>query len=167
MLQGRKYAGPYEYFSHKVRIGKPDECWEWKDSVGSPGYGNWYYVVGSLPAQGSAHRRTYILFNGNCAGLQVNHKCGNRRCCNPNHLYAGTQKQNHLDSVKHKTYIKPPYNRGENVGTSKLTEKEVKEIKLKLKRGVSVADIAKNYNVTQACISNIKTNKNWSWVTLL
>lgn len=43
MPQARKYAGPYEYFSHKVRIGKSDECWEWKDSVGGPGYSMYKY----------------------------------------------------------------------------------------------------------------------------
>jgi len=162
----RKYAGPYEYFSHKVRIGKPDECWEWKDSVGGPGYGNWFHALEGLPKAGAAHRRAYILFNGDCDGLQVNHRCGNKRCCNPNHLYAGTQKQNHEDSVEHRTHVKPPYNRGEATGTSKLTEEKVREIKLKLKEGVRGTELAKEYSVTVQCISLIRNNINWSWVTL-
>lgn len=162
----RKYAGPYEYFSHKVRIGKPNECWEWKGSVGGPGYGNWCHAVNNLPKIGTAHRRAYIFFNGDCSGLQVNHRCGNRRCCNPNHLYAGTQKQNHEDSVKHETHVKPPYKKGEAVGTSKLTEEQVIKIKLDLKKGVKGADIAKKYNVTTGCISMINKSKNWSWIKL-
>jgi hypothetical protein len=68
--------------------------------------------------------------------------------------------------VKHKTYIQPPYKKGEKVGTSKLTAKEVKEIKLKLRQGIKGVGLAEKYNVTTACISLIKRNVNWSWITL-
>lgn len=32
-------------------------------------------------------------------GLCVLHRCDNKKCVNPNHLYVGTKKQNTLDAV--------------------------------------------------------------------
>lgn len=48
----------------------------------------------------SAHRAAWIEANGPIPdGLQINHRCGNSRCVNPEHLYAGTQQQNMLDRI--------------------------------------------------------------------
>ena len=44
-------AGPFEYFCRKVRLGRPDECWEWQGSLSSNGYGNW-----SAPGQKKEQR---------------------------------------------------------------------------------------------------------------
>jgi len=164
MAGGPVYPGPYEYYSHKVLIGEPESCWEWKGSCGSPGYGNWCFSVNGLPRRGSAHRRAYILFNGDCEGKQVNHSCGNRKCCNPNHLYAGSQKENHVDTVEHGRHSPPPYKKGSDIGTSKLTESNIREIKKLLKEGKKGVYIARKFNVTTACISAIKKGTNWKWV---
>lgn len=157
---------PYEYFVRKVAIGSPSECWEWKGSVGGPGYGNWYCEVPGFPKQGSAHRRAYALFHGHPGDLQVNHKCGNRRCCNPDHLYAGTQKENHDDSLAHGTHCRPPLVRGEAQGQSKLTRAQVEEIKRRCTAGESAPSVAKDFPVKTATIYKIRDGSNWGWVKI-
>jgi len=55
---------------------------------------------------------------------------------------------------------------GEKNSSSKLTEKEVIEIKTMIKDGISLSFIAKQYNVTQSNISCIKRNKSWKHVII-
>ena len=74
-----------------------DECWQWMGGMHSRGYGRmrWKYGVES------SHRIAWELTNGAVpAGLHVLHKCDNRACCNPAHLWLGTQSDNMQDKVK-------------------------------------------------------------------
>jgi hypothetical protein len=152
----------WEYFVQSVDIKAPDKCWEWKKSCASSGYGNWYWDKKA----GGAHRESFKLFEKFDLELSVLHKCGNRKCCNPEHLYAGTQKQNVKDTRDHGRYSPPPYKRGEAVGTSKLTEDIVRKIKIDLKNNKSLKELADKYNVTVQCICLIKKEKNWKWVVV-
>lgn len=153
--------GVWEYFVNSVDIKSPDKCWDWKKSTASSGYGNWYWKKKA----GGAHRESFKLFCAFDPKLYVLHRCGNRRCCNPEHLYVGTQKENTLDTKKHGTYAPPPYKRGEDVGTSKLTKEQVYRIKVELKHNTkSLKQLAEQYGVTIQCIYLIKTEKNWRWL---
>lgn len=74
------------------------------------------------------------------------------------------------DSMK-KKWSDPEYrkmksetNRGENSARSKLKELDVIEIKKKLKLGIKVSIINKEYNVSRGCIDNIKYNRTWKHV---
>lgn len=64
-------------------IVRPNGCWEWQRAIQSRGYG-------SVSYQGKthlAHRLSYQLSVGPVPdGWDVHHKCGNRRCVNPDHL---------------------------------------------------------------------------------
>lgn len=59
----------------------------------------------------SAHRVAFYLNRGRIdQNLLVCHTCDNRKCCNPNHLFQGTQKDNMQDfSVKHHSGNKSRY----------------------------------------------------------
>jgi len=149
-----KAAGPWEYFCRKVAIGNPNDCWEWQASCGTPGYGNWGHGK-----PGAAHRATFKLFNGEPNGL-VLHKCGNRKCCNPNHLYDGTWDDNRRDSEEHGT---APL--GSRHGLSKLTEEDVLEINAALKAGEMHKDIAARFPISPTNISHIKAGSTWGWLT--
>ena len=78
------------------RIDK-SECWEWKGSIHSRGYGKFRYSDKTY----KAHRVSYELYVGNIEeGLMICHKCHNKKCVNPNHLYAGTAQDNANDNKK-------------------------------------------------------------------
>jgi len=72
-----------------VQTGEPDVCWPWIATV-RRGYG----VIKHQRRVHSSHRLAYILMHGEPAkGLVIGHKCGNRICCNPNHLEAITRAE--------------------------------------------------------------------------
>lgn len=98
-------------------------------------------------------------------GMVLRHLCNNSWCVNVEHLKIGTQKENYQDMVncgrsnKGKRIMEIS---GENNHNHKLTEKQVKEIYLsKLKN----SELAKIYNVSDVNIANIKTKKQWVWLT--
>jgi hypothetical protein len=71
-----------------------DDCWLWAGSLHSQGYGQFSWN-GRVRL---AHRAFYQTFRGPIpAGLQVQHKCDLKSCCNPNHLKLGKHVHNRAD----------------------------------------------------------------------
>lgn len=69
-------------------------CHEWQSTLHRDGYGKFWFAR----KQVQAHRVAYELQVGKIpAGKHVLHKCDNRRCVNPQHLYIGDAKQNVKD----------------------------------------------------------------------
>ena len=77
-----------------------NDCWNWQLSIDHGGYGRMKISTGSRQDFyfESAHRRAFEVLVGDIPnGLHVLHKCDNRKCCNPDHLFLGTHQDNMHD----------------------------------------------------------------------
>ena len=73
-------------------------CWLWLRGISTQGYG---CVAGGNGIRRYAHRVAYEQFVGPIGeGLEVCHKCDTPSCCNPEHLFLGTHKENMQDSSR-------------------------------------------------------------------
>jgi hypothetical protein len=75
---------------------KPEGCWEWKRGRYAQGYGQVFFDGKTT----GAHRVAFALAKGSIpAGLHILHSCDNPPCCNPDHLRAGTHRDNADDKI--------------------------------------------------------------------
>jgi len=69
-------------------------CWNWLSPIDNYGYGVFYMFC----KQYKAHRASWILSGKDIPdGMLICHRCNNRKCVNPRHLYAGSHHDNMKD----------------------------------------------------------------------
>jgi hypothetical protein len=170
-----------ERFWSKINIGDKDECWEWQAKKIRAGYG--LFKVGGKDRL--AHRIAYEMsYDDFDRGLFVCHRCDNPACCNPNHLWQGTPKENIQDAVskgrmavgiRNGQYTHPEkvprgdksgsrlhpekVIRGEKHPLSKLDWDKVIEIRNSLE---PIKKLATKYAVNYTTIWKIKENRAWN-----
>lgn len=132
-----------------AKVEKTEGCWPWLAAKTSQGYGRFNLAAGKgMPAS----RVSLILKLGRNLGEKMFacHICDNPICCNPDHLYEGTQKQNIADKSK----------RGRHVPRSgtKLTSEIAAQI---FNAEGTQASIAERFNVNRTMVSMIKSGKRW------
>ena len=151
-------------FWNLVDVKGDDECWNFiGKSISPKGYG----VIRRDGKAIRAHRYSYFLKHplavGNVTDLQLHclHKCDNRLCCNPNHLFLGTNYDNVVDKM-----AKERQARGESHGMAKLTETEVREIREKWEnRKRTQHQLASDYGLkSQKSISAICCRRRWKYL---
>ena len=94
-------------------------------------------------------------------GFHVCHKCDNRKCIRPEHLFIGKN----ADNVRDRT-LKGRSNRpiGEKNVKAVLTEKDVREIKILIRDGFKNIAIAAAYGASALSISKIKSGRTWKHI---
>jgi len=141
---------------NKVELVTESGCWIWMGTTTTRGYGQ----IESDTKKYYAHRASYQAFVGEIPeGMNVCHRCDNRFCVNPSHLFLGTQKDN-LQDMKRKGRSTI----GEKNARSKLTEKQVQQIKNGLRSGLKEKYLANLYGVCRQSINNIKNGRVWNHV---
>lgn len=144
-----------ERFQDAVDRGTEDQCWEFQWHRNKQGYGKFFF-------RGScwqAHRVAYTLTKGEIPnGLDVLHTCDNPPCCNPAHLYVGTDADNTRDKIA-RNRLRP--RKGERHGMHKMTEMEARDVIAELRAGTPGRILARKYGVTDTAISLIKRGINW------
>ena len=94
-LEEKKYLkSKILYWIKEVEGPLDTPCWEWQKCLNSKGYGQLSYNRISY----LAHRVSYCVFKGIIPiNLMILHKCDAPACCNYEHLYIGTAKDNAND----------------------------------------------------------------------
>lgn len=137
--------------------GNRDECWEWQKKLNGWRYGMvWFRGETFL-----AHRISYEIHCGAIPeGLKVLHRCDNPPCCNPKHLFLGTDADNVADKVSKKRHAY-----GERAHAAKLKEADVVKIRELRKEGLYFTEIAAMYSVGATTINNIVNRVTWKHVS--
>lgn len=130
-------------------------CWEYSGCKNEHGYGVLTYR--NVPR--TTHRIAYDLCIGDIPdGMFVLHTCDNRACCNPEHLFLGTQKDN-MDDMRLKGREAKPI--GSNNGRAKLKDEDIPLIREKLALGINCSDLATEYSVGWSTINRVKQGTHW------
>lgn len=129
-------------------------CWIWIGSAVPRGYGT---INVTRTKKKYAHRLSWELHCGSIAeDLHVCHHCDTPSCINPEHLFLGSRKDNMSDCL-----AKGRFPAGSRHGIAKLVEADIQKIRDDAREQ---ADIADEYGVSAASISNIKRRKAWKHV---
>jgi hypothetical protein len=117
-------------------------CMEYQGNIDQYGYGK----ISVFNKTKHTHRHVWELLNGELDNIiHVLHKCDNRKCVNPDHLFLGTNLDNMRDCI----------NKGRRNCSSKLNPNKIKQICQMAKEGLLYKDIAMQFNITCSYSSRI------------
>lgn len=129
-------------------------CWLWTGATSGGGGMQHGQVTwrGRYRTPQKAHRIAWELTRGPIpAGLQVNHHCDIPLCCNPDHLYLGTQFDNMRDASVRGRLTVPR--------TRKLTLYQRLTIYQTPAHPGIGADLARRYGVSEVCIHFVRQGR--------
>ncbi len=126
-----------------------EDCWVWQGEINPKGYG----IIYRKGKKFKAHRWMWITHQGEIPeGMCVLHRCDNRPCVNPDHLFLGTAMVNAQDMVT------------KNRQAAKLTPQQIDEIRLRHRPKCQfngTRALAKEFQVSGATIEEIVSRRGW------
>jgi hypothetical protein len=139
-----------------VNRSRDEECWEWKGCKNNRGYGRFH--LGKAGQAETAHRVAFTICNPaiSITGKVVCHRCDNRPCVNPKHLFVGTHADNTADMVAKRRHAF-----GEGNGRRKLSAAQVVEIRGLVRAGVPVVEIAEQFGIDLSHTYSIVRGRFW------
>lgn len=144
-------------FDSYVKVGGPDDCWEWQGYRTPLGYGRYRRKL--------AHRISFARALGIELGtLHVCHRCDNPPCVNPAHLFLGTARDNALDRKSKDRGIRwYGRRRGHRNPMAKLTDQAVREIR-RLHGTVPAKALGQRFGVSAGTVYVVQSGRGWTHV---
>ena len=146
-----------------TKVTKTDSCWEWSAAKrGKSGYGA-FKVDGKVV---DAHRISYKIHFGEVPnGLCVCHKCDNRMCVRPDHLFLGTHSDNMKDCYKKGRMTLPTSSRFKKGAVPKNANTDVNLI-IAIKKDIanrsgSLKMVAEKHGVSESCVRDISSGRTY------
>lgn len=138
---------------------KSDGCWNWTGGLTPQGYGCFWLGRHRVFL---AHRFSYELHYGLFDyGLFICHRCDNRRCVRPDHLFAGTAADNNADrDQKGRGAVL----RGAANGSSRLTEASVRDLRKAHAGGETIHSLSRRLGVSRPTIRRALDRETWRWL---
>lgn len=141
---------PIERLLAKIDIDAETGCWNFT--------GSRHYGYGSIWANGRLHRAHRLSYELHCEpipdGLLVCHRCDNRACVNPDHLFLGTHSDNLADAMAKGRHVAIS---GSKHIQAKLTEADV--IAIRSAKGITHRNLAAQFGISSSQISMIRAGK--------
>lgn len=139
-----------------ILVDEKTGCWNWIGATYPTGYGYVWNEQTKKPMR--AHRAAYALLVGPIPdSLCVLHRCDNTRCCNPEHLFLGSQLDNITDRCQKRRSAT-----GETHARAKLTGRQVEEIRNRFAAGeTNMERLCKDYGVNAANLGKIVRGRYW------
>lgn len=152
---GVKYRGkPKKQLMDQISKNPTTGCWTWMGALfqGS-GYGQFSNrMLAKSPT--TAHRASWEIHKGPIPeGKMILHKCDNRKCVNPEHLYVGNNSENMIDRSK----------RG-YVHQMRLNEQKVREMRQLRQKGWPWRALAKRYGVHTNAVRDATLGRSWAYI---
>lgn len=137
------------------------DCWPWVAGRFQNGYG----AISRFHKTLKAHRLAFEMTHGPIPeAAVVCHTCDNPPCCNPAHLFLGSNRDNTLDCIAKGRYnaFKVPHTRGEQRYNAKLSDAAVRAIRDLYAEGrYTQARLAHMFNVSAFTVSSVVRGKKW------
>lgn len=130
------------------------ECWPWISATTTDGYPRF----GAEGTQWYVTRLVYQKRHGEVldwTGRLIMHLCNNPRCCNPDHLYLGTPKEN----MEHAGSCGMLSRKWVQNGNSKLNQEQVAAIRLDTRPSRAVA---KAFGIEKTQVLRIRKGVHWN-----
>ncbi len=149
-----------KFLQHCIK-GIGNQCWAWNGPIHKISE---YGVFEIYNIEYKAHRISFFYHNKRTkeSEFDILHKCDNRWCVNPNHLYEGTSIENNRDKAERGE----GYNKGIFNHAAIITEEDIPKIFKLRSLGRSQQKIAEEYGVTFATIGKILRRKTWKHVKI-